>query len=303
MTISSTPAEQSSSTRPLWFAYDPLGGYGVLVAIAGCLNFLSYPLMFAFGNASLWIVGTMSLGMFAGQLGLAALWMVWGPGSFLRRWLVHWGIVLGLYLCTAIGMALALRDQSPEQLPFIATSGLFSLPFACLATQLLLWPLRLFGGWRIVLPERPSSRQQSSAFTILDLILGTISVALALGGLRLMPGFGDEPESAYLLASLVVMLILAGITALVLVPAILAIFRFEDAGALGVLLVSCTFLLWSSLLAVATIFGLGGSMPAEVPIGIGILVAGFAATLGLPLLIVRSQGYRLVFGNSKEPRR
>jgi hypothetical protein len=44
-----------------------------------------------------------------------------------------------------------------------------------------------------------------------------------------------------------------------------------------------------------------GMMPGEVPVAIGLVYGSFAATLGLPLLLVRSRGYRLTF--AKERRR
>ena len=93
----------------------PLGGLGWLLALACTFNFFVFPCLRAIegGNDAIVFLGGAAVGMFPAQLGALTLWLVWGPGPFLRRLAIHWLGGLALFAAWALGMAIAFGADAP----------------------------------------------------------------------------------------------------------------------------------------------------------------------------------------------
>ena len=93
----------------------------------------------------------VAIGLFPAQAGLLTLWLVWGPGRFGWRLLVHWLLILGFSLAFLAGYAVMLRGKvSALEILKNYGIGLSIVPPLSLGLQLSLWPFRVYGGWRVV---------------------------------------------------------------------------------------------------------------------------------------------------------
>jgi hypothetical protein len=269
-----------------------------LLTTAGVFNFLFVPMMRGADGA--WPLVAIGTGVFAAELGLATLWLVWGPGSFGLRLVAHWAAAIGLYCCFAVGVVLALADQVPAQhLPPILFAILCGMPAVSLAAQLPLWPLRTHLGWRIERqPENSPAEHIIHSLSIRDMIFATVVTSLSLACLRFIAMLPNTADAWFWPTWGIAVAIIAVVSTLSLLPATLIVFRIRDKSAAaaalgGYALVAwvCTCIILSATAAAAG----GGAAPAEFYLAILACYGSFAFTLGLPLLVLASRGYRLTF--------
>jgi hypothetical protein len=172
-------------------AWSDAGVGGVLLGGLALFNFLILPISRGFdgGRGSdaevIFLVAT-AVGMYAAELGIMTLWLVWGPGPFLWRLAMHWTVGFALFAAWALGFAAAFGNQfgPPGGILEVWRVMLCGLPLVSLAAQLALWPFRIYFGWRI---ERESSPERPQPLLIRDFLAGTVVTAISLAGFRLLP--------------------------------------------------------------------------------------------------------------------
>jgi len=273
------------------------GGFSALVVGAGVINLLAMPLMRASDapDRAGAVLAAIVAGVILGEVGVLTLWLVWGPGSFLRRLVVHWLAGLGLFLALAIGFVIASAGGPPAEAIFeVLGTALCSLPLISLAAQLPLWPLRTYFGWRIepAISDQPDDVPQPLA--IRDLLLATVVTAVSLACLRLTPRDAGQPDQMFWLEWCVGVLSIAGISTASLIPILVFTLRSYDTTAaitwLGGYIVLAVFIVVAALAA-----SFGRMLPAEVYFVFAMTVSSCVGALAIPLLMVRARGYRLTF--------
>jgi hypothetical protein len=300
-------SEPDQPNRPVFSeqSQDPrtprIPGQVLLIAVAGLVNFLFVPVLRgAERSEGAWLVAALGAGVLAGELGLATLWLVWGPGSFGRRLVVHWSVGGALYVCWGLGLVASFAGSSPPpDLPEMLVTILLALPIVSLAVQLPLWPLRTHFGWRI---ERSwADHSQPQSLSIRDLILATVVTSVSLACLRLMPTALASPAEVYWSVWGIAVAISAVASTLSLLPATVIVFRTRETAAAVITVITLaayTAVAWIATCVLGTLFG--GPAPAEIYIAILVCYGGFASTVGLPLLILRGDGYALTFASERK---
>jgi hypothetical protein len=302
----------------------PLGGFGWLLAAACIFNFFVFPCLRAVegGSRGTLFVGASAVGLFPAQLGALTLWLVWGPGSFLRRLAVHWIAALALFAAWALGIAVAIGGDGPaRELPSIWGAVCCSLPIVSLAAQLPLWPLRTHLGWRVdrlreeasadprldrslALPSPPDATRQPLA--IRDILTGTVVTAVALAGIRAVAALtdarqaGGQVDPGFWLGWGLAVLIIAAVSLLGFLPALCLLLRGDEPAPRVALWLAYVAVV--ALVTIVVVAGLVGAGPnAEPFVGLFCLLASFALALVVPLLLARSLGWRLVLPGDPPP--
>lgn len=270
------------------------------------VNFFMLPFIRAVdgGGPGMLFLVAPALGLFPAQLGALTLWLVWGPGPLVARLARHWLAALALFTAWAMGAGIALSDGPTGVVPSALGAVLCSLPLVSLAAQLPLWPLRTHAGWRVEQIVESSIRHEpgppaSQPLAIRDILIGTAATAIALAGIRVVAAItdarqaGGQMEPTYWLAWGIAVLLIAALSLTGFLPATWLLLRgAEPAPRLG---------LWLAYVGVATlaiivvIGAIAGAGPdAEPLVGLVCVAGGFALALSVPLLLARSQGWRLV---------
>ena len=302
----------------------PLGGFGWLLAAACVFNFFVFPCLRAVegGSRGTLFIGASAVGLFPAQVGALTLWLVWGPGSFLRRLAVHWLAALALFAAWALGIAVAIGGDGPaRELPTIWGAVCCALPLVSLAAQLPLWPLRTHLGWRVercideaspdprlgrslALPCPPDATRQPLA--IRDILTGTVVTAVALAGIRAVAALtdaqqaGGQLDSGYWLGWGLAVLVTAAVSLLGFLPALCLLLRgSEPAPRVGLWLAYVAVAALAIIVVVASI--VGGGPDVEPFVGLFCLLASFSLALVVPLLLARSHGWRLVLPGDPPP--
>jgi hypothetical protein len=228
-------------------------------------------------------------GIVPAQAAILSAGMVWSDKPFFRRLTVHWAaaIVLCWVWLAGMGWSVTYRDLFDI---------VFGLPLVSLALQLPLWFTRLVWGWRLV-RESERGTTAPASFTLRDLFLATLLVAIAIGLARWMPEARSDRDFWPAFAIALAFLSLA--SALVLLPAgqmLLATSHF----ARGVAMLAMYTLLaiaamWLIVLALF-LFDPATLAPRNVFVGASAILIGLAATLVFAALAVRLQDYRLCIG-------
>jgi hypothetical protein len=272
----------------------------VLAIVVAVFNVASFPVLrgTAGPGGGIMLVGLV-LGVFPAQLGTLTLWLVFGSGPFLLRLAVHWGVVAGLFAAWALGCAAALADGPTRDVHMFLTAIACGLPLVSLAAQLPLWPLRTHLGWRVEHNIDPRATEDS--LTIRDILVGTVVTAVAVAGVRIFPQiWGPEEQlSDYWLAWAIGAGAVALVSVVALVPALTMLLMIRDTtGATLAWLAYVASAGFVTVVAIGLIAQLGP--PPEVIVGLICVFTSFALTLGLPLWMVRAQGWRLRTGNRSQ---
>jgi hypothetical protein len=171
---------------------------------------------------------------------------------------------------------------------------LLCLPLFLLAAQTPLWIMRMWFRWRIV------HRDDAASGHFEPLRIGGLLIAMAVIGMALAAAqvsqslaarSGDRSIAGLVVAALVIMVI----SALAVLPAVLACLRARRLPlALGL-----AFAVDAAIVLgyVALVVALGrGRMHWEVFVQVPVLAGGFFVSLTAPMLIARRLGYRLLWG-------
>jgi hypothetical protein len=252
------PRREPSPLRPLLVWLGPVFAVTNLGLFPSFVGMLMVALSIAFSGrpATPWaswlpaLIGlTMLLaGQVVAQAFLATLCFAWSEGSYWRRFVQYWLVVLAS-ASTLLGgglimvlVSLIFRDSdagwpwygSEEQLVQTVMgilAALASLPMVLLAAQLPFWIARHFWGCRLVKEtaavSRPATARRES-LALRDLFMGTALVAASLGLLQFSDAVNvrqGEPERAYLFASLLFAVICLAISCILALPLALLFFR------------------------------------------------------------------------------
>jgi hypothetical protein len=268
----------------------------VLAIVAAAFNVVASPVMRVCegDRGAMLLIVPIVVGVMMGQIPALALWLLCGEGTFLRRLMIHWGVGLGLFAAACLGFALATVDQQfwngDEVAQSIATILCF-LPGISLLTQLPLWPLVTYFGWRVKGQGTASAAAKSQPLSILDLLAGTGVVAVTLGLLRAAP-IGDR---WFVWSELIPVMIAAVLVSLfVMLPAVIFLLRWQEAAVGAGVYAAYLFCgLTTLIIAVSAAFNSAGPGEGIVAIFAGTFALG--ATVASPLLVWRSCGYRLIW--------
>jgi hypothetical protein len=276
----------------------PLAWFGFLVGAGALFNFLSLPIargVESGGGDAIVFLGSIAMGTYAAQLGIATLWLTFGPGPFYRRLLLHWAVGFVLFASWGLGFAAALGSDGPrieEVWSELLRGILCGLPLVSLAAQLPLWVMRIYGGWRI---ERLNGGELGvpQPLLIRDFLAGMVVTSASLAALRLFPQELSR-DADFWVSWAIASVAVAGLSAFSLLPAIYFLLRLKEPAAGGLAWFGYTGAMLFALLIIAAMFS-GDGPPGEV-MGVALFVLfTFAALLSVPLFKVRALGYRLVF--------
>ena len=268
---------------------------GWLVAAAALFNFLILPFARVVGEArneaaAIFLIAT-ALGVFATEVGIATLWLVWGPGTFLWRLAMHWAAAFALFIAWAIGFAIAFGDGGPPGgIPQVWGIVLCGLLLVSLSAQAVLWPLRIYFGWRI---ERPPQAPAAQPLAIRDFLAGTLVTSVTLAALRLLPQQISRDPDFWIVWGITA-LSSAGISAVSLLPAAVFLLRIREMAAAAGAWFTYAGAAWIATLLVVSSLA-GSAPPGEAVLATLVVFGSFAAAMATPLLIARGRGYRLVF--------
>ena len=304
-TDSDPPPRPALSEQPITQppADRPLAAIGLL-AVLGLFNFLYLPLLRG-GQAAegAWLLAASGVGVFAAELGLATLWLVWGSGPFGLRLAMHWAAALGLCCCWALGLIASFQeDFLAREVPGMIGATALGLPMVSLAAQIPLWPLRTHLGWRI---ERPSAvgnpYRASQPLSIRDMIWATVVTCVSLGCLRLVTMLPYMADPQFWPVWGIALSIIVAVSALTLLPSTIFAFRMGATPAAALAMGGYAMIAWIITGIIISMIGaaMGDAAPAEVYIAIFACYGSFALTLGLPLLFAASRGYRLTFASER----
>ena len=298
--LTSESVQRQRWSDPSDFVPDPdnslLGGFGPLAVGAGVLNFLAFPLLRASaGDEGGAVLGAVTSGVILGEVGSLTLWLVFGPGELALRLLVHWTVAFCLFLALGVGFVVAAADGGGFPGEALG-AAVCSLPMISLAAQLPLWPLRTHFGWRVERRAASADENGSQALSIRDLFFGTVVTAVSLACLRLTPHRVDVGPMFWL-AWCIGVASVAGISAVSLIPALLFVLRSKETTGVSSL---CIYTGLAACVAMAILTAsTGGPIPVEVFFIFGLAICAFATALAVPLLMVRSRGYRLTFPSDR----
>lgn len=310
--ISERQRSSETAVEPLKTTGEPFsvrqGMVGLAIA-AAVFNALTPPVIRMLEATSRGELGLFLLfmpvfvGVLCGEVGAMACWLVWAPGTFLRRLAVHWGLALGMGLCLFGGVLLASADiridwqQLQATLDDVASVG-GVLPAVSLAVQIPLWPFRTHLGWRVARDDAAAGSNQS--LSILDIMVGTAIVAVSLGLIRFVSGSRLNGFQNYMMLQMMVSgLGLALVSFVMLIPAMMLVLRTRHFGAGVGIYFGAVLLSFGGLIGVPSII-YGPPAPAEGMFAVwwGSLV--FAASVAAPLFVWRAYGYRLVWARDRQ---
>ena len=291
----------NSFPRNLWPGWSYLG-----VGLFFCLGNLVHTSLWRMVEAGSWphnlaiAVSVIWSGTLIGQLLLLSLLGVFDNSrSYIR---LPKTILAGLVLVGTfwIGYWFVMRGRSdflaPEPSVMIVLALMFPPPLILMA-QIPLWIAKLGLGWRVVRQDVDRRASLPSQFSIADMMVATLVVALIAGSWRWSLVFLEEDNPWDLLSIMLyfgVLLLL--VTLFGALPAVYGILRPRKvASGLAGLGVYCLF--WGT---VAIVFvAMTGGTTETIFIQLGIL-GGLTSSLLVPLLIARSQGYRLIWWRETE---
>ena len=239
-------------------------------------------------------------GVMAAQAGLLATWCVWGRGAGYIRWLgsiLAGAVLAGAYLMGCFYMKSNNGSFVLPQGEVMLAFGLLG-PAILITAQIPLWIVKWTLGWRFIRLGTGKHPGRWFQFSIAGMMSVTLVIASAIGCGRwsiVLLGKANKAQFFFGLLGwlLGAALLLATLSSL---PAVWAIFRPRKLayGLLGL----------TSYVAICMVVFLCVAPVARTHFQSALIMLGpvVGLTLGLvlPLLIARSQGYRLIWGRETE---
>lgn len=232
---------------------------------------------------------------FGAQMALHAVWCVFVPLHWIKRFLVGATSALVLYAVLAVAFAcyfVHLGFMGTEDW-LILVIGLFCLPLLLLAAQAPLWIMRIWFRWRIVhRDDGPSTPFQS--LRIRDLMIATAVIAMALTAAQISQSFnGDGNIVGMTIAALVVL----AISAITVLPTVLATLRSRRLLLAMSVVLSLDIAVVLCYMAILALFFDAPVTTWETYVGTPIITVGYFVISTSPMLIARKLGYRLLWGH------
>ncbi len=278
---------RSPCGRGVWLF---LGSLAFFVAGNGLMSLLMFGDIS--GRAIAMTLGPACTGMIGGQAAVHGIWCVFAPLHWAKRFLA--GATSAIVLFGGLLVPEFLADGFNDVDVADLAAPLLCLPLFLLAAQTPLWIMRMWFRWRIV------HRDDAASGHFEPLRIGGLLIAMAVIGMALAAAqasqslaarSGDRSIAGLVVAALVIMVI----SALAVLPAVLACLRARRLPlALGL-----AFAVDAAIVLgyVALVVALGrGRMHWEVFVQVPVLAGGFFVSLTAPMLIARRLGYRLLWG-------
>ncbi len=227
------------------------------------------------------------------QVGLVATWGVFSSTHFTNRLRMCGGVGLVLLFCFMLGIAGPAGGSGEVGLAF--TVFLLFSPLLLFAVQSPLWAARIWLQWEIAKVGQPPSGSYLQLPGIIDLIIGTTAIGVALAAMKIGPTLISEPqESQQILSVLTSAAGIAGAASLVTVTPLVFITLRPRAGAT----VAIGLMIWYAALVAILVTLTFATGYSDARLRQACLVGpGFFATITCAtLLIVRHGGYRLFRG-------
>ena len=259
------------------------------IAVCCMNNLMAGPLIDAFHEPPS-LIGFV-FGMLLTQIAALSLWTVWSERPVWQRQLC--GMLLAEVLLAFFLVGIGSTAPGPRSnFVEVARAMACSLPLILLAVQMPLWALRIYAGWRIVLPA--SDAQPPGHLSIRDILQATVVVAVAVSLLRLA---SDDPEffEVAWIAWAVALPCIAAASLLALPEALFIVLRWErPIHGLYAIWAYATVAIFIVLVIGATFFRV--RIPGEEVIVTFVTIYVLAGFWWILLRVVRSGDYRLVTG-------
>jgi len=234
-------------------------------------------------------------GVICAGAGLVAIGGVIGPGPFLLRMAVTFGLAVLFFAVLILGWAVSDAHISDSDKRGLMVT-LLCLPIVCLSIQIPLWVMRFAFAWRCEFVGGASAESELPPLTIRKLMMGTTLIALALAGARAAVSVAPEPASEFWLVLAITCASTAGISLISTLPIVWSTLR------------PLRHVWWISGLAVyvaiatvVTLIVVGVLETRRVSfrevIGSSTAIVSFAAMMTATLLSVRLLGFRLLSRN------
>jgi hypothetical protein len=227
----------------------------------------------------------------AGQLGLLAIWAVFGPQRWTRRFPAALGVAVLLTAALLLGMAAA--GWHSATLWAESVLALLFLPLVFLSAQLLLWIPRYVGGWRIVRAETETKVEATGSrqFHLRDVLgtTGLFAVAFSLASWGFL-GEGDFLETWMPL--LIGCLLCAVWNVFSALPCLWACFVARRLWTRAMVIAVCVLVMSAAVLALISTME-GRSPPAEAVFAVLMFHGGVAGVILGVLCVFRRSGYVL----------
>ena len=245
------------------------------------------------------VVFSVGLGIIGGQIGGLSAVLVWSQGSFIVRSVVLWLAGMLLYACWAFGLLVLIRDDNwlVDIRADIARAIAVSLPLISLAVQLPQWLARFYFGWRIETPGQIPSAV-SPGLSIRDLMVGTAVVALTITAVRFSLA-ADEMTTDVWVGWAIAVGILGVVSAFVMLPLLVLVFRSRPLWALLYILVGSPLLAGATMYAIVLVDGASGGPDTRAIILFLMAATSCVAATSAPLWLARWAGYRLKFAREE----
>ncbi|MBC7854841.1 MAG: hypothetical protein IAF94_15520 [Pirellulaceae bacterium] len=269
-------------------AFSPLRQGWLVVGIAGAI---------AIGNMVMSILCQQNnflarlavpwYGTLVAQMGLLCTWSVFANIAGWRRVVGILGLSALIFGPLVIGYVVAFRDREFPTLLRISAGFVLLILIITTTTQLPLWILKIFFGWRIG-NERTQPSDRRRQFSIRHLLVLTAVIGLLIVATQTMIGL-LRVRGWVVLPGVAAIMLLPGIGMLIsVVPALVVILRVRQPLWRG------WNIFWTAILS---FIGLAGLVTgAEGSVGVIFLVVGLPIGLSLPLALARREGYRLMTG-------
>lgn len=263
-------------------------------------NFAAMPLTeIIFANNTLAQVAISGyIGVIVTQLAFHAVWCVLAPFGLGHRFVSGALLAMGLLGAWFLGFLLWHEMTGLRFREWDALGTIFlSIPLLAVAVQTPLWAAKFWFGWRIVTPVRRSNDATGRPFGIRDLLIGMALGACVLSAAQLAAPPNTSTED-FLVPLVIAAVVLAIVSLLTTIPAIVAILRSRRiAPAVGVLL------LYGFALAVGvieTFVAIAETDTLMMRLGFGTLLGVYFLTLTGCMLAFRAAGWRLRWGKPRK---
>ena len=270
-------------------AFSPLRQGWPVVGIAGAIA-IGNMVMSIFcqqNNFLLALLWVPWYGTLVAQMGLLCTWCVFANIAGWRRVVGTLGLSALLFGPLVIGYVVAFRDREHATLLRMSAGFVLLILIITTTTQLPLWILKIFFGWRIDNERTPPSDRRRQ-FSIRHLLVLTAVIGLLIVATQTMIGL-LRVRGWVVLPGVAAIMLLPGIGMLIsVVPALVVILRVRQPLWLG------WSIFWGGTLSfiglAALVTGTEGSF------GLILAVAGIPIGLSLPLALARREGFRLWTG-------
>lgn len=237
------------------------------------------------------------MGVLLGQFALVSIWGVLAPQPLLIR--IGITLTQGGVLAAAFGLGICLtsvnRGPPPEEMIGAMFGSALLLPLIVASAQVPLWIARLFFGWQVSHVRLLGSLSRPSQFSLANMMMATALIACLLGLNQPAAWLLRAPPQEFWLYAGLSSLSTMLLSLLITPPAVYALLRHHSLGQ-GCGAIMLYALVFASGFCVV-IGMIARGMPTEAVVGIFGFITGLALTVTLPLVVLRSYGYRLVTGN------